>query len=68
MACLNELQNQQVINKKVYEQKLMDDTMRKIAWNELHKSIVMDGDVMIDGRTGEVLHPEIDFTYWKDRF
>ena len=49
MACLNELRNQQIIDKKVYYQKLMDDTM-------------MDGDVMIDGRTGEVLDPEVDFT------
>ena len=31
MACLNELRNQQVIDKKVYDQKLMDDAMRKLA-------------------------------------
>ena len=68
MACLNELRKQQVIDKKVYDQKLMDDTMRKLAWEELQKNIVMDGDVMIDGRIGEVLDPEVDFTYWKDRF
>ena len=33
MACLNELRNQQVINNKVYDEKLMDDTMRKLAWD-----------------------------------
>ena len=37
MVCLNELQNQQVIDKKVYDQKLMDDTMRKLAWDNLQK-------------------------------
>ena len=31
MACLDELRNQQVIDKKVYDQKLMDDTVRKLA-------------------------------------
>ena len=68
MAYLNELRNQQVIDKKVYDQNLMNDTMRKLAWDELQKNIVMDDDVMVDGRTGEVLDPEVDFTYWKDKF
>ena len=31
MACLNELRKQQVINEKVYDQSMMDDTMRKLA-------------------------------------
>ena len=68
MACLNELRSQQVIDKKVYVQKLMDDTMRKLAWDELQKNIVMDGDVMIHGKTREVLDPEVDYTCWKDKF
>ena len=33
MACLDELQKQQVIDKKVYDQNLMDDTVRKLAWD-----------------------------------
>ena len=28
----------------------------------------MDGDMMIDKRTGEVLGPEVGSIYWKDRF
>ena len=28
MACLDELRNQQVIDQKIYDQKLMEDTMR----------------------------------------
>ena len=68
IACLDELQKQQVIDQKIYDQKLMKDIVRKLAWEGLQKNIVMDGDTMIDKRTGEVLDPEIDSTYWKDKF
>ena len=88
MACLDELQKQQVIDQKIYDQKLMEDTMsklaleglqknivmlmedtmRKLASEGLQKYIVMGGDTMIDKRTGEVLNPEVDSTYWKDEF
>ena len=68
MACLDELRKQQVVDQKIYDQKLMEDTMRKLAWEGLKKNIVMDGDTMIDKRTGEVLDPEVDSTYWKDKF
>ena len=53
MAYLDELQKQQIIDQKIYDQKLMEDTMRKLAWEGLQKNIVMDGDTMIDKRTGE---------------
>ena len=39
----------------MYDQKLMDDTVRKLAWERLQKNIVMDGDTMIYKETGEVL-------------
>ena len=68
MPCLDELRKQQVVDKKIYDQKLMEDMMRKLAWEGLQKNIVMDGDTMIDKRTGEVLNPEVDSTYWKDKF
>ena len=68
MKCLDELRKQQVIDEKVYDQKFMDDTARKLAWKRLQKNMVMDGDTMIDRRTGELLGPEVDFTYWKDKF
>ena len=42
--------------------------MRKLAWEGLQKNIIMDGDTMIDKRTGEVLGPEADSTYCKDKF
>ena len=42
--------------------------MRKLAWEGLQKIIVMDGDTMINKRIGEVLDPQVDSTYWKDKF
>ena len=68
MVCLDELWKQQVIDQKVYDQRLMEDTVRKLVWEGLQRNIVMDGDTMIDKRTGEVLDPEVDSTYWKDKF
>ena len=68
MACLDELRKQQAIDQDVYDQKLMEDMMRKFAWEGLQKNIIMDGDTMIDKRTGEVLGPEADSTYCKDKF
>ena len=48
MACLDELRRQQIIDQHVYDQRLMDDTIRKLAWEALQKNIVMDGYTMID--------------------
>ena len=68
MACLEELRKQQVIDQKAYDQKLMEDTIRKLSWEGLQRNIVMDGDAMIDKRTDVVLDPDVDSTYWKDKF
>ena len=70
MACLDELRKQQIIDQHVYhpwyDQRLMDDTIRKLVWEGLQKNIMMDGDTMIDKTTGVVLDPEVDSTYWKE--
>ena len=42
MACLDELRKQQIIDHHVYDQRLMEDTIRKIVWKGLQKNIVMD--------------------------
>ena len=68
MTCLDELPKQQAIDQHVYDQKLMEDTMRKLAWERLQKNIVMDDDTMINKKTDEVLNSEADSTYWKDKF
>ena len=62
MACLDELRKQQVIDQELYDQKLMGDTMGKLAWEGLPKFIVIDGDTMINKKTGEVSDPEADST------
>ena len=68
IAYLDELRKQQIIDQHVYDQRLMDDTIRKLAWEGLQKNIVKNNDTMIDKRTGEVLNPEVDFTWWKEKF
>ena len=68
LACLDEFLKQQAIDRHVYDQKLMEDMIRKPEWEALQKNIVKDGDTMIHKRTGEVLNPEVDPTYWKDKF
>ena len=37
MACLDELRKQHIIDEKIYNQKVMEDTMRKLAWESLQK-------------------------------
>ena len=48
--------------------RLTEDMVRKLAWEGLQRSTVMNGYTMIGKRTGEVLNPEVDSTYWKDKF
>ena len=52
----------------MYDQRLMEDTVRKLAWEGLQRNIVTDDDMMIDKKTGEVVDPEVDSTHWKDKF
>ena len=37
MACLDELRKQQAIGQHAYDKRLMDDTIRKLAWEGLQK-------------------------------
>ena len=46
----------------------MDGTIRKLSWEGLQKNIMTDDETVIDKRTDEVLCPEVDSTYWKDKF
>ena len=68
IVCLDEIRKQEVMDQKVYGQRLIDDRIRKLAWEGLQKNVVMDGDMMTDRRTGKLLDPQVDFTYWKDNF
>ena len=66
MACLDELRKQQAIGQHAYDRRLMNDTIRKLAWEGLQKNIVINGYMMIDKRTDVVLDPAVDSTHWKD--
>ena len=68
MMCLEEHRKQQIIDQKIYDQKLMEDTVRKLAQDGLQKNIMTDDDTMIDKRTGDLLDLEVDSTYCKDKF
>ena len=37
VVCLDELRKQQIIDQKVLDQKLMEDMIRKLAWEGLQK-------------------------------
>ena len=37
MQCLDELRKQQAIDQKIYDQKLVEDAVRKLAWEGLRK-------------------------------
>ena len=68
MMCLEEHRKQQIIDQKIYDQKLMEDTVRKLSRDGLQKNIMTDDDTMIDKRTGDLLDLEVDSTYCKDKF
>ena len=51
MTRLDEPRKQQIIDQKIYDQKLVTDTIRKLVWEGLQKNIVMDGDTIINKRT-----------------
>ena len=61
MTCLEELWKQQ-------SPKVDGWYGKEIAWDRLQKNTVMDGDMMIGRGTGEVLGPQDDSTYWKNKF
>ena len=45
----------------MYDQNLIGDTVRKLIRDKLQRNIAIDGDMMIDIRTGEVLGSEVDY-------
>ena len=57
--------NQQIIDETVYNQRLMQNAIRKLVGNP--KNIAVDCDMKIDKRTGEVLCPEVDYTCNKEK-
>ena len=63
MTCLDELRKQQVIDQHMYDQRLMDDTLMKLAWEGLQKNVARNDDTMIDKRTGLGLIPNVSLKF-----
>ena len=58
IKCLDELKKQQVIDDKTYKK----NPVSNLEWSWLQKNIEIDGDVMINMWTGDVLGSEVDYT------
>lgn len=63
--CLDELLKQQVIDRKLYDQRLMDAAVRNLAWKHLQKNMEVDGDMLIDKKTCD---PEVHYDCYKNKF
>ena len=63
--CLNKLIKKPAIDKRVHDQKLMENTLGKLTWDSLQKNIVVDDDLVIDKREVKVLGPEVGYTCYK---
>ena len=59
---LDELRKHHMIGKKVYDQKLMHDAEKKLVWKCSQKNTIVNGDMIIDIRTGEDVGPGVDYT------
>lgn len=42
--------------------------MRKLVLDSVGKNLVVNEEIMIDKRTGEVLGREVNYTCYKDKF
>ena len=62
--CLNELRKQDMVDKYQHAKKLMEQTIRDFSW----EYITEDGEMLVDNKTGEVIGPLVDSTYYKEKF
>ena len=46
----------------------MENTMRKLVLDSVGKNLVVNEEIMIDKRTGEVLGREVNYACYKDKF
>ena len=61
--CLNKLRKQEITDDRLHNQKLMENTVKKLAWDSLRKNEVVDGGLMIGKKTGEILGSVADYTF-----
>lgn len=50
-------------DEKVYDQKLMADAIKKLAWKHLQENMVVDGGMLVDRTTGKALTHDVDYTH-----
>ena len=67
IKCFVELKKRKVIDGKAHDQKLNADAVNKLEFGKLQKNVVIDGEMMKDIRTDEVLGPEFDYIYGKEK-
>ena len=60
---LNELRRLQVFDQIVYRKKLSQDTVRKLTW----ENIAVNGEMMINKITHDVLGPKFDYNCYKEK-
>ena len=61
--CLNKLRKQEITDDRLHNQKLMENTVKKLAWDSLWKNEVVDSGLMIGKKTGEILGSVADYTF-----
>ena len=62
------IQNKKIIE-RTFKTRLMENTIRKLTQDSLSKRIVVDDNhMMIYKRRGEILGPEADYSYYKEKF
>ena len=62
-GCLDELRKQEKIDKYAYNRMLMKDALRELSLNFICKD-----DIIIDRKTGEVIGPVIENSYYPVKF
>ena len=62
-GCLDELRKQEKIDKYAYNRMLMKDALRELSLNFICKE-----DVLLDKKTGEVIRPIIENSYYSVKF
>ena len=65
---MKELKKHKKTDERVYNQKLMKNEIRILAYDSLQKIIVVDDDMVIRKRTDEVLGLEVDYPCCQDKF
>ena len=62
-GCLQEQRKQGKFDEAMHDRYLLESAVRDLSIRELKKNIVHDSDILVDGRTAEVLPGEVEGYY-----